>query len=321
MSDPFGALATQRRSDSPYFDGTQWAPSSAGGVDFRGGPMGTKSSWADGTSTAPVRVAQPTFKIVRTELIGAGVSPNPVDPLHNAALYVNVGSLVGNKVQPTAGAFEAQGYAEGDLFVLGLSTVANHTSGALSGGLWGGAGGIFAAANTTVVGGGSQAFLGEVGNSTGADVPWVNTGSVMAGMDMAYDSPGANYGGAGVQLRAVNGKFDVGFATCEGSIQSWDIRLRTGAKVLMGTVNSSSFYEMDYNSGNAAILFQTSGTHLPYLFYNGNFCLELDDVNAWTPTANQTAVHMWEGVTPTKRRVQWKDGASIGAGDKVMVLV
>lgn len=44
-------------------------------------------------------------------------------------------------------------------------------------------------------------------------------------------------------------------------------------------------------------------------------------LDAGTPGANQTMLHLAEGTTPTLRRVQWKDGASIGAGDKVMVLV
>ena len=41
----------------------------------------------------------------------------------------------------------------------------------------------------------------------------------------------------------------------------------------------------------------------------------------WTPTANETPIIIYEGVTPTARRVQWKAGNTLGAGDKVMVLV
>jgi len=39
------------------------------------------------------------------------------------------------------------------------------------------------------------------------------------------------------------------------------------------------------------------------------------------PGPNQTNLFLGEGATPTLRRVQWKDGAAIGGGDKVMVLV
>ncbi len=41
----------------------------------------------------------------------------------------------------------------------------------------------------------------------------------------------------------------------------------------------------------------------------------------WTPAANETPLYLAEGATPTLRQVKWKDGASIGAGDKVLVLV
>lgn len=41
----------------------------------------------------------------------------------------------------------------------------------------------------------------------------------------------------------------------------------------------------------------------------------------WTPTANETPLYLAEGVTPTLRQIKWKDGAAIGAGDRVMVLV
>jgi len=44
-------------------------------------------------------------------------------------------------------------------------------------------------------------------------------------------------------------------------------------------------------------------------------------LDAGTPGANQTMLHLAEGVTPTVRRVQWKAGNVLVAGDKVMVLV
>jgi len=48
-------------------------------------------------------------------------------------------------------------------------------------------------------------------------------------------------------------------------------------------------------------------------------------VGGAAPAANQTNLYLAEGVTPTLRRVQWKDagagGANLAAGDRVMVLV
>jgi hypothetical protein len=53
------------------------------------------------------------------------------------------------------------------------------------------------------------------------------------------------------------------------------------------------------------------GPATPYLRLLGN----------WTPAANQTPLYLSEGATPTLRQVRTKDGASIGAGDLVCVLV
>ncbi len=41
----------------------------------------------------------------------------------------------------------------------------------------------------------------------------------------------------------------------------------------------------------------------------------------WAPTATETPIWVAEGATPTSRQVRWKDGASVGSGDKVTVLV
>jgi len=44
-------------------------------------------------------------------------------------------------------------------------------------------------------------------------------------------------------------------------------------------------------------------------------------VGGAAPAAGQTNLYLAEGVTPTLRRVQWKDYSTLAAGDKVMVLV
>ena len=44
-------------------------------------------------------------------------------------------------------------------------------------------------------------------------------------------------------------------------------------------------------------------------------------VGGGSPGANQTNLYLAEGVTPTLRRVQWKDAGALAAGDRVMVLV
>jgi len=44
-------------------------------------------------------------------------------------------------------------------------------------------------------------------------------------------------------------------------------------------------------------------------------------VGGAAPGANQTNLYLYEGSTPALRRVQWKAGDALGAGDKVLVLV
>lgn len=65
---------------------------------------------------------------------------------------------------------------------------------------------------------------------------------------------------------------------------------------------TGNIYALDVDSGSA-----------------GNPLLRV--LSGAAPGANQTNVYISEGTTPTIRRVQWKDGASVSAGDKVMVLV
>jgi hypothetical protein len=53
--------------------------------------------------------------------------------------------------------------------------------------------------------------------------------------------------------------------------------------------------------------------------------MRVEGTGNWTPTANQTPVLIYEGTTPTIRRVQWMDpgagGANFAGGERVMVLV
>lgn len=58
---------------------------------------------------------------------------------------------------------------------------------------------------------------------------------------------------------------------------------------------------------------------VPIVFGTNN--VELARIDAAGAAANQTNLLLHEGSPRTQRRVQWKDGATIAAGDKVMVLV
>ncbi len=84
MSDPYGALALQRKGDLGVFDGTQWAASTQAGTNFAG-HMGKGDSIhdstntamhnggilyiEDGTATHPITALRPTVTINRAEAI------------------------------------------------------------------------------------------------------------------------------------------------------------------------------------------------------------------------------------------------------------
>jgi hypothetical protein len=77
--------------------------------------------------------------------------------------------------------------------------------------------------------------------------------------------------------------------------------------------------------GNAAVG-TIYGIYVPNLAAVNSYLLHIGNATPYVrvigaaPAANQTNLYLAEGVAPTLRRVQWKDGAAIGAGDRVMVL-
>ena len=89
-----------------------------------------------------------------------------------------------------------------------------------------------------------------------------------------------------------------------------------------------------YGFRQAVIPSNFSGSTAVYGFYCGDIAggttarmmelangMYVEGTGDWTAAANETPVWIYEGVTPTARQVKWKDGAAIGGGDKVMVLV
>lgn len=96
MSDPFGALATQRRGDVAVFDGAQWQPSNQGSeVSY---PSGTSFgsglfNYSDGTAATPLTGAsiRPTIYINRTVKTGATID--------GGAVMAKVSSLAGGVIQ------------------------------------------------------------------------------------------------------------------------------------------------------------------------------------------------------------------------------
>ncbi|MGD0205894.1 MAG: hypothetical protein ABSB57_05610 [Dehalococcoidia bacterium] len=89
---------------------------------------------------------------------------------------------------------------------------------------------------------------------------------------------------------------------------------------------SKGLYIGDFGSSGAATaiglhIYDQAGAANNYLIEAGPAAPYLRLLGGASPGPNQTNLYLAEGATPSLRRVQWKDGAAIGSGDKVMVLV
>jgi hypothetical protein len=86
-------------------------------------------------------------------------------------------------------------------------------------------------------------------------------------------------------------------------------------------INVRNFTLFNHNYANTygvKIAVPTRGTNRNILWCGDT--TPLARVNAVTPAANQTALFLAEGVTPTERRVEWKLYSNLIAADRVMVL-
>jgi hypothetical protein len=89
---------------------------------------------------------------------------------------------------------------------------------------------------------------------------------------------------------------------------------------------SKGLYIGDFGSSGVATaiglhIYNQAGAANNYLIEAGPATPYLRLLGGASPGPNQTNLCLAEGAPPTLRRVQWKDGAAIGGGDKVMVLV
>lgn len=372
MTDPFGALAMQRKGDLGIFNGHQYVPSSGIGSDqgihptvgtgdhlgiFDTQAVGQRLDIMHGSFAHPMTSDRggSTVNIARIEKLSAAVTQGGSAALE-ACVYALDGRAAGLSAIAILGNADSTSTNGGDIIGGGFRSVAQASS-AVS--VWG----IVASAklNNTTTSTATGAEL-SVENGSGVSLTYsANGDTVGKGLSITsnnFSSGASIHNGVGVSIgnNSVDGTYDVGVAinhkgaaaqayrddsdatsvfVATGShttgidlsgatISGISFRAPAGGRLVLGTTTTAT-YEISYNPGNMGILFQTGGTHYPYIFYNGNYCLYMDDVNLWTPTANQTAVHFYEGVTPTKRRVQWMDpgvgGINFVGGEMVMVLV
>ncbi len=161
MTDPFGALAMQRKGALGFFDGCQWADSFAGGHDGFGYPD-SKYNLLDGTAGHPNTQNRATLKVQQSQLI---TSPtNALDPGYSAVILGLLESQSGNKNQGVAVAGIAQGYSDGQNYLIGVEGSGNQTMGSTGGGM----GGYFIG-TTHVVGGSAVGIQPSMANASGAD--------------------------------------------------------------------------------------------------------------------------------------------------------
>ncbi len=180
MTDPFGALATQRKGDLGIFNGAQWYTSSQRGVDTVGAINPIGPYIADGTATTPVTTQGASMKITRTEKFDPA-PPNPVSSQYNAALLLQTNSLAGNKAQPVVLGINSVGYSEDGLFNLGYDMQIRQNSGALVAGGYGGAMAGYANVHSYFNHGGIFGYGTDCYNSQGID------GTSASGAQAAFD--------------------------------------------------------------------------------------------------------------------------------------
>ncbi len=360
MSDPFGALATQRIGDLGVHIGQgSWAgtsqQSSVTAVIGTGAdtaispnpayPNGKLIQFYDGTASNPATHETPSVKIFRTEKI---TSPSHnLDPGYSAALSVQVRSMSGNKNQPQAIWGQASGYAESPSagivnFNIGGYFVGIHESGPVGtpgGANTGGANATFGVATTSIVGGRAWVYASLCYNNTGGN--GTSAQADFACVDAVYDASGNNYGGNAFQVRSAQGGsrvWDVGFRVFDSSVRTASFYSSCDALfglAITGDNSQAGIYVLNNNAFSYAQKWErttaTAATWGMILTTTGIF--DIDEVGVaqkfqiipGTPGVNFTDLAIQEGAGPTLRRLKTFDPGNLGvnftAGQLVCILV
>ncbi len=339
MSDPFGAIATQRPGDLGVHIGNgQWAssqmlpnlpvvPQIGAGSQPNPNPSSaitkpTKFSIVEGSPTNPVTSnVTATAMITRySNMTGGGDA--------NAALWVNhIGTST--TTQPVAIMAQAKGLGD---------TVAYYgyaENGASSGGAFG----IFAFTKATISGGGAIALATEVLNSTGADKAY--TTETFVGADLVYGAGGTGkYGSEAVLIRSetVGDRWDAGIWVNGDVIRTATLQDDSSGvnSIVITGDHSDSGISITNNAGHYQQKWiRTSATASTYgLAISPGGVMTIDDITGaknllgiftGTPGANITALSILEGATPTFRRLRTFDpgaaGVNFTAGQLVCVLL
>lgn len=195
-----------------------------------------------GTSAVPNTTEKPVVNITLTQNIAAAA--HPLAPGYGAAVSVELSSIANNSTQPVAINALSVGYADSGLYAIGAYGMGWHSSG-LGGGM-----GVFAQARTDVSTGGAVALGTTVENNSGQDSAYAASGSVLhAGVDLAYSSSPAKYGGAAALIRAASGTWDVGVGIQALSVRSAGVR-DDSSSVTSIDIRGSHTTGIDFSNGS-----------------------------------------------------------------------
>ncbi len=351
MSDPFGALAMQRKGDFGYFDGTQWRSSFASNsapLTGSGVSSGTVML-VEGSAGSPVKTQGVTLFVSRDAKVdGAGDN--------NAAISGNNRNNGSN--QPVAVQGYAQNTGSGDACAFyGRSTTTT-----------GRAYGYFVVAGFTGTGGGGT-FPGALGlnpfmvNGSGVNATWDGGGNTpfMAGL-FIQQAQSTKWNGAGIHV-SDNSNLDVGIGFKPGSVVNQTFRddsssttsiqitgTHTYAVDVSGATSITTGWHGALTVDNEVTITRAIGSAYFERFVttgggSKNYGITVANIGAsndsWgidevgvaqkfyitpgTPGANTTCLVIQEGATPTSRRLKTFDpgaaGVNFTAGQLVCVLV
>lgn len=181
-----------------------------------------------------------------------------------------------------------------------------------------------------------SADYGQVTGLQGTPIVSLSTGTVGHRIKALNFSVLAGLGGAGTVVSELIGVYARPYTASYGGTITLGAALYADTPARFG-IGSPSYTEnvgVEVKNPGAAYVVDAYGVRIADISGNSGVKRALEILSAYAgvpylrvvsgaaPGAGATNLYLAEGAaTPVLRRVQWKDGASIGAGDRVMVLV
>lgn len=342
MSDPFGALATQRKGDTGIFNGTQYAPSGnlTDDIGMRiFGPRaavatsatfgwqsaeGRRMTIVDGSSANPVTSGTSSVFITRESKITSGFDWG--------ALNITLIADSGTTVQPEGINVSVLQNGNQDAVGIASNVVTNGSSHVAFAGYF--------QAGAKHSGSGAVNINTVMDNSTGSSHTFDATtpaNNDMVGMSIQSISDNSHTCGTGVLFVDNGPKWDVGIGFMNATCSTAAISEQSGAAIGIDMSGSHSTAGIRVTNNDNTYMYQlrrtsaTSGLYGMLVNTSGQFSLDEPGVavklviGKGTPGANKTCLFIQEGAGPTLRQVTTFDpgaaGVNFTAGQLVMVAV